>query len=41
KNYNTTIKKFPTNLIAGLFNFEAKPYFEADAGSKNAPKVEF
>ena len=41
KNYNTTIKKFTTNLIAGLFNFEAKPYFEADAGSKNAPKVEF
>ena len=41
RNYNTTIKKFPTNLIAGLFNFEAKPYFEADAGSKNAPKVEF
>jgi LemA protein len=41
KNYNTTIKKFPTNLIAGLFNFEAKPYFEADAGSKNAPKVDF
>ena len=41
KNYNTTIKKFPTNIIAGLFNFEAKPYFEADAGSKNAPKVEF
>ena len=34
KNYNTTIKKFPTNIIAGLFNFEAKPYFEADAGSK-------
>jgi LemA protein len=40
-NFNSEAKKFPTNLIAGLFNFEAKPYFEADAGSKNAPKVEF
>jgi LemA protein len=41
KSYNTKIKKFPTNLIANLFNFDAKPYFESDPGSQNAPKVEF
>jgi LemA protein len=41
KTYNTKIKKFPTNIIAGLFGFEAKPYFESDPGSQNVPKVEF
>ena len=39
--YNTLIRTFPNNIIAGLFNFEKKPYFEADAEAKHAPKVEF
>jgi len=39
--YNTYIKKFPNNLIAGMFSFEAKAYFEADAGSEKAPEVAF
>lgn len=41
KTYNTYIKQFPRVIYAGWFNFEQKPYFEADAGAKNAPKVEF
>jgi LemA protein len=41
KDYNTYIKKFPNNLIAGLFNMEKKGYFEAAAGSEKAPEVKF
>lgn len=41
KDYNTYIKQFPRNLYAGWFDFEKKGYFEADAGSEKAPKVEF
>ena len=38
---NTEIRTFPTNLLAGLFNFDAKPYFEAQAGADKAPTVDF
>lgn len=41
RNYNTYISKFPKNLIASMFSFERKPYFEASAGASEAPKVEF
>lgn len=41
QDYNTYIRKFPNNLIAGMFGFEKKAYFEAEAGSEKAPKVEF
>ena len=41
KKYNTSIRKFPNNLIAGAFGFEKKPYFEAEEGSNKAPKVAF
>ena len=41
KDYNTYIRQFPRNFIAGWFDFEKKGYFEADAGSEEAPKVEF
>lgn len=41
RDYNTYIRKFPQNMIAGMFNFESKPYFEADKGAEKAPKVEF
>ena len=40
-DYNTYIKKFPKNFIAGWFDFEAKPYFEAKEGSDEAPTVSF
>lgn len=41
KDYNSYIKKFPRVFYAGWFGFESKGYFEADAGTENAPKVEF
>ena len=39
--YNTMIRKFPDNIIASIFGFEKKGYFEAQAGAETAPKVEF
>lgn len=41
KDYNTYIRKFPNNLTAGMFGFEKKAYFEAQAGADKAPKIEF
>lgn len=41
RNYNTRIRRFPNNIIAGAFGFEKKPYFEAEEGANKAPKVEF
>lgn len=41
RDYNTYIKQFPRNIYAGWFDFEKKGYFEADAGTEKAPKVEF
>ena len=39
--YNTYIRKFPQSIIAGMRDFEKKPYFEAEEGANQAPKVEF
>ena len=39
--YNNSVMKFPGNIIAGMFGFEKKAYFEAEEGSEKAPKVEF
>jgi LemA protein len=39
--YNTYIRSFPRNLIAGMFDFERKPYFEADQGADTVPEVQF
>lgn len=41
KDYNTAIRKFPQNLIAGMFGFEKADYFEAVAGTESAPTVSF
>jgi LemA protein len=41
RTYNTYIRRFPQNLMAGMFGFEKKAYFEADAQASQAPKVEF
>ena len=41
KSYNTSIRKFPRNLLAGMFGFEKRPYFEAQAGAETAPVVQF
>jgi LemA protein len=39
KEYNTSIKVFPNNIIANLSNFKEKPLFKADAGAEKAPEV--
>ncbi|MEO5948836.1 MAG: LemA family protein [Candidatus Saccharimonas sp.] len=39
--YNTRVQTFPTNLIAGMFGFTSRPYFEASAGSETVPTVNF
>ncbi len=41
KTLNTTIKKFPNNIIAGMFGFEKAEYFEADESSSEVPNVNF
>ena len=41
RKYNTHIKKFPTNLFAGFFDFDPMPYFEGDEGIEKAPEVQF
>ena len=41
KKYNTLVRRFPNNILASLFDFEKKGYFEAQPGAENAPKVEF
>lgn len=40
-NYNKTIKKFPKNIIAGIFNFKEKTYFEVEDSKKDVPTVDF
>ena len=40
-DYNVTVRKFPANIVAMIFGFDQKPYFEADESASAAPKVEF
>lgn len=40
-DYNTSIKKFPTNIYAGWFGFETQPQFKADESAQRAPEVKF
>ncbi len=39
--FNTKLRRFPTNIIASMFGFEKRAYFEAETGSQTAPIVEF
>ena len=41
KSYNKEIKSFPKNILAGMFGFEEKEYFEAKESSNEVPKVSF
>ena len=41
QDYNTSIKKVPTNIIATMFNFSVRQYFTSVSGADQAPKVEF
>lgn len=39
--YNSNIRRFPTNIIAGIFNFDQKSYFEISEEDAQVPKVNF
>jgi LemA protein len=41
RDFNTRIKRFPGNLLAGMFGFSEKGYFEAQEGTENAPDISF
>ena len=41
KAYNTTIRRFPKNILAGMFGFDKRAYFEAAKGAEQAPQVQF
>lgn len=41
RTYNTSIRRFPKNIIASMFGFEKRPYFEAQEGAEKAPEVKF
>jgi LemA protein len=41
RDYNVLLMKFPTNLVAGMFNFKEMPYFKAPEEAKAVPKVDF
>lgn len=41
KTYNTKVRKFPVNLIAGIFWFHQRAWFSADEGAEKAPTIDF
>jgi len=41
RTYNVAVRRFPSNVVAGLFGFEQKPYFDALEGAETAPVVNF
>lgn len=41
QTYNVSVRRFPSNIVAGMFGFDKKNQFEAEAGAEKAPKVEF
>jgi len=41
QGFNTTIRVFPANIIAGFFGFDQKVYFQANAGAEQVPEVKF
>lgn len=41
QQYNQTVRTFPNNILAGIFGFETKAKFEAEAGAEKAPQVKF
>ena len=41
REFNTYIRRFPANMLAGMFNFTARPYFESMEGAERAPEVTF
>ena len=41
EGYNLQVRQFPDNIFAGMFHFGEKAYYQADAGTENAPEIKF
>jgi len=41
QNYNTVLKRFPTNFVGGMFGFQVRPFFASQQGADKAPAVNF
>jgi LemA protein len=41
QNYNTVLKRFPTNFVGGMFGFQVRPFFQSQQGAEKAPTVNF
>jgi len=41
QSYNTSVRRFPTNLFAGMFGFSPRPFFSSQTGAEKAPTVNF
>lgn len=41
QEYNTSIRRFPASVLAGMLGFDKKAYFEAQEGAEQAPEVDF
>lgn len=41
QQYNTSVRRFPANIVAGIFSFDRRTPFEADPGAEKAPEVNF
>src|ERR1700675_3964233 len=41
QDFNPTVRRFPTNMIAGMFGFQSRPFFAAQPGAEKAPTVNF
>jgi LemA protein len=41
QTFNTTVRRFPASIVAGIGGFREKAYFAAKAGAENAPEVKF
>src|SRR6202049_1166650 len=41
QNYNTALRRFPTNMVGGMFGFQVRPFFASQQGAEKAPTVNF
>jgi LemA protein len=41
QDFNTAVRRFPTNMIAGMFGFSSRPFFASQPGAEKAPAVNF
>lgn len=41
EGYNLLVKRFPKNILAGIFGFKEKPFYKADAGTEKNPDIKF